>query len=94
MFYLFAIAFGFFYGGEVPQVPKLIGHFFGLRAVTTLIGIVQFGGTTGGAISTWLAGRIFDITHSYQEALSVAMIACLFAAVMALILKKQSNVSV
>ena len=88
MFYLFAIVFGFAYGGEVPQMPALIGQFFGLRAVAALVGIVLFGTTTGGALGAWVGGQIFDMTQSYQVAFILAVIAGLSAIIITLMLKK------
>ncbi len=88
MFYLFAIVFGFAYGGEVPQIPVLIGQFFGLRAVAALIGVVVFGATIGGAIGAWVGGQVFDVTQSYQLAFAIAAVVGLLAAVTTLILKK------
>ena len=68
MFYLFAIVFGLAYGGEVPQMPVLVGRFFGLRALAALVGVILFGATIGGAIGAWVGGQVFDVTQSYQLA--------------------------
>ncbi len=88
MFYVFAIVFGFAYGGEVPQMPVLVGRFFGLRSVAALVGMVVFGATTGGAIGAWIAGKIFDVTLSYQLAFIIAAVASFLAVVMTLRLKQ------
>jgi len=88
MFYVFAIVFGFAYGGEVPQMPVLIGRFFGLRSVAALVGMVVFGATTGGAIGAWIAGKIFDVTQSYQLAFIIAAVVSFLAVVITLRLKK------
>ena len=88
MFYLFAIVFGFAYGGEVPQMPVLIGRFFGLRAVAVLVGVVVFGATIGGAIGAWVGGQVFDVTQSYQLAFIIATVASFVAMVLTLMLKK------
>jgi MFS family permease len=88
MFYLFAAIFGFAYGGEVPQMPVLVGRYFGLRAVAALVGVVVFGATTGGAIGAWMGGRIFDVTQSYQLAFIIAAGASLAAVLLTVMLKK------
>ena len=88
MLYLFAIVFGFAYGGRVPQTPALIGQFFGLRAVAALVGAVIFGGTLGGALGSWVGGQIFDVTHSYQVAFTIAVVASLSALLITLMLRK------
>ena len=92
-FYLFAIVFGFAYGGEVPQMPVLVGRFFGLRAVAMLVGIVVFGATIGGALGAWVAGQIFDMTQSYQMAFTIAAAASLAAVLITLMLKKAKAVT-
>ena len=88
MFYLFAIIFGFAYGGEVPQMPVLVGQFFGLRAVAALVGLVVFGATIGGALGAWAGGQIFDVTQSYQVAFTIAAVVGLSAIIITLMLKK------
>ncbi len=88
MFYLFAIVFGFAYGGEVPQMPVLVGRFFGLRAVATLVGVIVFGATSGGALGAWVGGQVFDVTQSYQLAFTIAAVTSFIGVVLTLILKK------
>ena len=94
MFYLFAIVFGFAYGGEVPQMPVLVSRFFGMRAVAALVGTVVFGATIGGALGAWAAGQIFDMTQSYQTAFTIAAVASLAAMLITLMLKKAKAVTV
>ena len=67
-FYLIAALFGIPYGGEVTQIPFVIGRFFGTRNMATLMGISVFGINVGGAFGAWLAGYIFDTTDSYNWA--------------------------
>jgi MFS family permease len=88
MFYLFAIVFGFAYGGEVPQMPVLVGRFFGMRALAVLVGMVVFGATIGGAIGAWAAGQVFDITQSYLLAFTIAVAASFTAIIITAMLKK------
>jgi MFS family permease len=68
MFYLFAIAFGFSYGGLGAIPAPLMAGLFGLRSLGTLLGIAGFTIQIGGAIGSVLAGAIFDITGSYYIA--------------------------
>lgn len=88
MFYLFAIAFGFSYGGEVPQLSALVGQFFGLRAISALVGIVYAGHAIGGALGPWIGGQIFDLTHNYQLSFLLAVTASLSAAIISLMLRR------
>ena len=66
MFYLFAVIFGFAYGGLIALESPMVAELFGLRALGAILGMVHFVATIGGAISPLLTGRIFDITGSYQ----------------------------
>ena len=87
-FYLFAVFFGFAYGGEVPQMPSLVGRYFGLRAAAALVGVIVAFAGIGGATGAWLAGRIFDATQSYQFAFIVAILVSLASTIIMLVLKK------
>ena len=88
MFYLFATVFGFAYGGEVPQMPSLVGRFFGWHTVATLLGIVLFGADMGGAIGSWVGGGIFDMTQSYQMAFGIGAVSSLLSMMLILMLKR------
>ncbi len=58
---------------------------FGLRSHGAIIGVVAFSGTIGGAIGPVLAGRIFDITGSYQMAFLISAAIALLGAVLAVL---------
>ena len=88
MFYLFAIIFGFAYGGEVPQMAALVGQLFGLRSVAALVGIVLAGTSMGGALGAWVGGRIFDVTESYQIAFTIAVVVSVAALTLVLTLRR------
>ncbi len=88
MFYLFALVFGFAYGGEVPQMPVLVERFFGMRAVAAIVGVTVLGATIGGAFGSWTGGQIFDVTQSYQLAFIVAAAIAFTATVLTLMLRK------
>jgi MFS family permease len=74
MFYLFAIGFGFSWGGVVPQQTLLINRYYGLQSVSALVGVIVIGVMTGGALSSWLGGQIFDMTSSYRAAFTLAAV--------------------
>jgi len=90
-FYLFAVLFGFAYGGEVPQIPLLVSKFSGTKSMATLVGLTLFIGNIGGALGPWVAGKIFDLTSDYQWAFIIGALAGLCAVTMALILKRQNR---
>ncbi len=90
-FYLFAVVFGFAYGGEVPQIPLFVGKFGGTRAMATLMGLTLFVGNIGGSLGPWVAGKIFDVTANYHWAFIVGTIVGLCSLILALILKRQNR---
>lgn len=93
MLYIFASTFGFACGGVVPQMPALTSKYFGLRAVTALVGAISMAAATGGAVSAWIAGLIFDFTHSYHIAFIMAVGVSILALIITLIMKKLKQVN-
>jgi MFS family permease len=88
MFYIFAILFGFAYGGAAPQIAALIGEFFGLRAITTIVGVIFCGSNIGGAFGAWVGGWMFDLTQSYKLAFAIAAFASFIGILFTLLMKK------
>ena len=71
MLYLFAVVFGFAFGGcETPMSP-LIAALFRLRSHGLIFGITGAGFTIGAALGLFMFGYIFDVTGSYQVAFLV-----------------------
>jgi cyanate permease len=64
-----------------------------MRAVAALVGTVVFGATIGGALGAWVAGRIFDVTQSYQMAFTIAAVASLATMIITVMLKKAKAVT-
>ena len=68
MLYLFALFYGMGHGGHFTLISPLVAEHFGIRSHGVLFGIVLFAGTFGGALGPILAGRLFDITGTYNIA--------------------------
>ncbi|MFC2032581.1 MFS transporter [Chloroflexota bacterium] len=85
--YLFAIIFGFAYGGISPPIGALIGETFGLKNLGTIMGIIEIGWASGAAMGPAMAGYMFDITGSYNYAFLGGMVFMLMAAVLIRFLK-------
>lgn len=66
MLFLFAAIYGSAHGGFFTVVSPTVAELFGTGSHGVLFGIVLFSGTIGGAIGPLLAGRMFDMTGSYQ----------------------------
>ncbi|MFC1870322.1 MFS transporter [Chloroflexota bacterium] len=88
MLFLFAVVFGFSYGGHVPQLPALAGENLGLAHMGVLLGSTAFFWGIGGAIGPVLAGRIVDVTGNYSSAFIVGGIAMFLAAGITFLLRK------
>lgn len=88
MFFLFAVVFGFFYGGHVPQLPALVGDTLGLAHMGMVLGMTSFFWGLGGAIGPYLAGYIVDFTGSYGWAFIAGGAGLVFATMVALSVKK------
>lgn len=87
MLYLFAIIFGFTYGGFSALEQPVIADLFGLRSLGLLSGFIGWGFTVGGAVGPWLGGRIFDIFGSYQLAFLASGVASAIGFLLVLFLK-------
>jgi MFS family permease len=91
VFYIFAVIFGLAYGGEVTQIPLVIARFFGTNIMATLMGVMLFVTGLGGALGPWLAGKIFDVTGSYNWAFIIGAMASALGIVMVWLLKRQEK---
>jgi MFS family permease len=72
--YLFALVYGFAYGGLAPCVAALAVDSFGLGSIGSILGALELGFGAGAAIGPAIGGLIFDIMGNY-------FIAFIFAAV-------------
>jgi len=71
-FYLFVVVYGFFCGSTIALLVGTVGSFFGLLALSELLGSVLGLGVLVGAIAPLLGGLSFDLTGSYLTAMAVA----------------------
>ena len=60
--------YGFAHGGLFTVVSPTVAEFFGTRAHGAIFGGIVFFGTIGAAVGPVVAGRIFDVTGSYDFA--------------------------
>jgi MFS family permease len=81
--YLFAVVFGFAFGGCVTSESPLVAGLFGLSSHGLILGVINvLGFTLGAAVGPVIAGHIFDMASSYQ----LAFIICAAMSVVGLIL--------
>ncbi len=91
MLFLFVIFYGFFYGGQTPMLPGLLADFFGLKPLSTLVGIQLFTGVISGTTGPLFAGFIFDRFGDYRIAFITASCFWAFTALLALPLKEPTE---
>ena len=92
MFYAFGCAYGFGYGGSVPQIGALVADLFGTKHGGAIYGIVAMAGAAGGTIGPVMGGYLFDITGQYTIAFLIAAALTLIAAVLAILLRRPHEV--
>ncbi len=86
MAYTFAVSFGFGLGVLPPVLFATVADLFHGKSYGAIQGMMVLGISTGGAISPWLSGYLYDITGSYTPMLVIlvgALLLCgllLFAA--------------
>lgn len=65
MLYLFAAVAGISWFSTVPLTVALTAEIYGVRHMGTLVGIAFTSHQVDGAVSIYLAGRLFDLSGSY-----------------------------
>ena len=88
MFYIFAVVFGFAYGGVLPLQTLIPAELFGLKFLGMILGVIMVFNGIGGALGAPLAGYIFDVTGSYRLAFLISVVIGALAIILSLILLK------
>jgi len=91
MFYIFAALYGIAHGATYTVFTPLLAELFGLGSIGAIVGVLVFMGTLGGSIGPILAGRIFDITDSYQLAFLLCLVLTIIALILMSLLRPTSN---
>ncbi len=71
MAYTFAVSFGFGLGVLPPVLFATVADLFHGKSYGAIQGMMVLGISTGGAISPWLSGYLYDITGSYTPMLVI-----------------------
>jgi len=91
MFYLFAVLFGFSWGGGAALHSPITAELFGLRSHGAILGIVVFAGAIGAAAGPAMAGRLFDMAGSYQVAFLILIVVSIIGLILATLLRPARN---
>ena len=93
MFYLFALVYGFAYGGLNPVILTLIADIFGTTNIGVIMGTLSVGFALGSAIGPFIGGFVFDINSSYSAAFALGAILMLLGAFFLVFVKRIMNPS-
>src|SRR5712692_1259637 len=77
---LFMLIFGLTFAAPLTLLPLLVAESLGLRRYGSLSGITSVSQTAGAMVGPIIAGRIFDVTHSYTAAFELMMVVNLLGA--------------
>ena len=86
-FYLFVVAYGFFWGSTTALLIGAVGSLFGLLSLSELLGFILGLGVLTGAVAPFLGGLSFDLTSSYLTAMAVAAFFLAIAGLLSFLLK-------
>jgi MFS family permease len=78
LLWLFAGFFGLTWGARGPAITAKTADLFPGRHLGAILGVITIGSGIGSAAGSWVAGRIFDLSGSYEQAfvLSILSYAC------------------
>ncbi|MFC1916206.1 MFS transporter [Chloroflexota bacterium] len=91
MFYLFALVFGFAFGGFPIAIGAMAGGTFGLDKLGIILGLLIVGYNIGGAIGPFIGGLIFDVSQSYFLAFSWGAAVMLLATLLIALIRRETN---
>ncbi len=92
-FYLFAVIFSLFYGGEMVGFPIINRQLFGDKApLGSIYSFEMLGASTGMALGGWLGGMLFDASGAYTWALIASAATSGLALPLALYLPRHKKV--
>lgn len=86
MFWVFALLFGYGWGGLGAQITLLVGDIFGLRSIGANMGTLTSSWNIGAAIGPAIGGLVFDITGNYSAAFAIAASGLLIATVFSILI--------
>jgi MFS family permease len=89
MLYLFAVVYGFGFGGCIASESPIVAELFGLSSHGLILGVISFSFLLGGAFGPFLFGFIFDITGSYQWGFLACGVASFIGLILTAILKRR-----
>ena len=84
-----SILLGFFWLATVPMTSALVATFFGPQWMSMLFGVAFFSHQLGSFVGVWLAGRLFDLTRSYDTMWWISVALAVLAALIHLPIRER-----
>jgi predicted MFS family arabinose efflux permease len=91
---IFAAVMGLTYLSTVPPTAGLVTKFFGPANMATLFGLVMLTHQMGAFVGTWLGGKVFEWTGSYDWAWYIDIVLAIGAALIHLPIREAPLVPV
>ena len=91
MFYVFAVIFGFSWGGLGVLIIALAADTFRVLNLGVIMGVLEMGFAIGAAIGPAIGGYIFDISNGYALAFLIGAILISINAVLVALVRKVDN---
>ena len=91
MFYLFALFYGFAYGGFASSVAVLLAETVGLHQIGAIFGVVEIGFAVGSAVGPVIGGLIFDVSSSYFMAFLLGAVVMLVSTLLIALIRRETN---
>ncbi len=85
--YVFAVIFGFGYGGLSCLQALIAAELYGLISLGVITASFSFSFNIGGAVGPFLAGYIFDVSQSYTWAFLICLMVAVTGLIISLMLK-------
>ena len=93
MFYIFALVYGFAYGGFTSSMTALFGDTFGLGRLGAIAGVLDIGFGVGAAIGPAAGGLIFDVNRSYSLAFLLGAAVMLITALLIAVVRRETDIN-
>lgn len=90
MFYLFAVIFGYAWGGLGAAITVIIGDVFGVRSLGVVMGAISAGWMIGAAIGPAVGGMAYDASGTYSTAFAIAASGMLITAILTILVRPGS----
>ncbi|MFC1904112.1 MFS transporter, partial [Chloroflexota bacterium] len=91
MLYLFAVVYGFGWGGMSTTMAALIADTFGVGKLGIIFGVLEIGFGVGAAIGPLVGGFIFDISGSYFGAFLVGTVTMLVVTLLVVPVRREAD---